>query len=126
MELESENTKAQSDVSEADILALFADDQARGEFIILSAGENSYIQATGEGDEAYAMEYHDPNSGKHYQATVDLSKRKVQEAFLDYFRGGSAWRSDFRWKEIDVKGGCLSVIVVGLLISAGLLARGLA
>jgi hypothetical protein len=96
------------EASERDIDEVFDDDAGRGEFVILQAGEGRYIQAGGQGEGPYVLEYREAGSDAQYQATQPLGKAEVKAVFLDYLRHGSSWKTDRDWKAIDVRrSGCL-------------------
>jgi hypothetical protein len=98
-----------NEASEKDIDEVFDDDAGRGEFVILQAGEGRYIQAGGEGEGPYVLEYRESASDPRYQATQSLGKAEVKAVFLDYFRHGSSWKTNRDWKAIDVpRRGCLA------------------
>jgi hypothetical protein len=97
------------EVSERDIDEVFEDDAGRGEFVILQAGEGRYIQAAGEGEGPYVLEYREAGSDAQYRATQPLGKAEVKAVFLDCLRHGSSWKTDRDWKAIDVpRSGCLA------------------
>lgn len=103
---------------------VFADDLRRGEFIILEANENTFLQASGEGDGPYVLEYKE--AGKQFQALDQLTKNEVEKAFLDYLRGGSQWRTMRQWKELPEKKGCFkqgATLLLLLCVAALLLIR---
>lgn len=103
MELETAQGLAHERVTEAELLQAFADDARRGEFIILSQSEQVYIQASGEGEGPYLMEYRDGSAERHYQCRQDLSKADVQAAFVSCFRGDGAWKVDWQWEPLAGK-----------------------
>ena len=84
-------------ITEEDLLAAFADDEARGEYIFLVNEDGSLLQAVGEGFGPYTLEYFpSERSGTHLRACDELKKQEVRDAMLDYLRGGSAWRDPTR------------------------------
>jgi hypothetical protein len=104
------------DATEQTIEEVFADDTLRGEFVILEpdADQAPFLQAGGEGDGPYTVEYKE--AGKQYQCVRQLTKQEVKEAFLDYFRGGSVWRTRNEWKEMACPKGCLKQVAALLLL----------
>jgi hypothetical protein len=103
-----------ADVTEQTIEEVFFDDSLRGEFAILAADENTFLQAGGEGDGPYTLEYKE--AGKQFQGVRPLMKQEVKEAFVDYFRGGSGWRTKNEWKEAALQKGCLKQGAMLLLL----------
>ncbi len=122
MRLKSANS-ARDNVTETDIEDFFADEQLRGEFIILSQDDIHYIQSAGEGDEGYELEERDGSEDQHYRAATVLSKDDVKEAFLDYLHGRSQWRMRWTWEKLDDSegGGRRLWIVVAVILGIGLL-----
>jgi len=114
VDLETGGSISKQGVERADIEAAFADDEARGEFIILQTDDGRYlrfIQAAGQSDGPYVLEYCDESSGTHRQVAGELTKEEVQTAFLDYFGGDPAWCDRFQWKDLQ-RAGCLGVILL--------------
>jgi len=118
------------DATEQTVEEVFADHSLCGEFVILEADENTFLQAGGEGDGPYTLEYKE--RGKQFQCVRQLTKQEVKDAFLDYIRGGSGWRTKNEWKELAYRKGCLTQaaalllfygVVAWLLIAFGLLSR---
>ena len=108
--LECAQSFSASDASEADINRAFDDDAARGEYIILTAPDGGFIQAFGEMDGLYVLEYHDETSKKEFRASRKLSKTEVRQAFLQYFHGNPIWQTTRQWNSVK-SGGCLSIVV---------------
>ena len=109
-----------ADVTEQTIEEVFFDDSLRGEFVILEADENTFLQAGGEGDGPYTLEYKEP--GKQFRCVRPLTKQEVKEAFLDYLRGGSAWRTQREWKELAARKGCFKRAAVLIIMLLGVVA----
>ena len=57
--LECAQSFSSNDASEADVNRAFDDDRIRGEYIILTAPDGSFIQAAGEFEGPYVLEYCD-------------------------------------------------------------------
>jgi len=113
VDLKTGGSISKQDVERADVEAAFADDEARGEFIILQTDDGRYvrfIQAAGQSDGPYVLEYRDESSGTHRQVAGELTKEQVKTAFLDYFGGDPAWCDRFQWKDLQ-RAGCLGVIL---------------
>ncbi len=114
-----------ADVTEQQLDEAFADDARRGEFVILTAEDGSFLQAGGESEGPYRLEYRDAGSGKQFQATREAGKEEVKQAFLDYLRGGSAWRAQREWREmteLSRKGCARRSAAAYLFVIAGALA----
>ena len=103
MDLECEQSISSTDVTAADIQNAFADDAGRGGYIILSQSEQVYIQAIGEGDGPYTLEYRQGSGERHYQCPQDLTKEQVETAFLKYLTGDIAWQNDHEWQRLEIK-----------------------
>ena len=101
MELKTASRISSKNVTEEELIDAFEDDVGRGEFIILSQSGEVYIQAAGEGDDPYVMEYREGDSDHHFQCTRKLSKANVQSAFMKYLRGDDSWKTDFEWKQFE-------------------------
>jgi hypothetical protein len=109
-----------SDVTEQIFEEVFADESLRGEFIILEADADTFLQAGGEGDGPYTLEYKE--AGKQFRAVGELTKHEVKEAFLDYLRGSSGWRTRHEWKELASRKGCFKQATAVLLRLLGVVA----
>lgn len=90
-----------ADATEDDIRQAFLDDEGRGEFIILSRGEQVYLQAANEKDGAFLLEFRDGDEQNHFQSTRELSKPEVERAFLQYLAGDDSWRTAFPWRKLE-------------------------
>lgn len=97
MRLETGGSIHSSQISEEDLINTFKNDQGRGDFIILSHGKEVYIQAAGEDDGLFHMEYREGDEEHHFQCTEKLTKEQVQETFLKYLEGDSSWKVDHHW-----------------------------
>lgn len=103
MKLEAAERISSDNVTEEQLNNAFQDDSARGEFIILSQSEQVYIQASGEYNGPYVMEYREGDGDHHFQCTQDLSKEDVRSAFMKYLRGDTSWKTGFEWKPLENK-----------------------
>ena len=102
----SNNNATQKDIDEA-----FSDDYGRGEFIILSKDKQIYIQAAGENDGPYVLEYREGSKDQHFQTSKsDLSKEQIKAAFTKYLSGDNSWKSDFKWQQIPQKIGFFRIV----------------
>lgn len=100
--LECAESFSSSDASDADIRRAFDDDRIRGEYIILTSPDGSYIQASGEGDGPYALEYRNAGDTANFRADAELSKQQVRDAFLQFLRGEEAWRTSRQWMRVQI------------------------
>jgi hypothetical protein len=87
-----------------------------GKFAILSASENSFIQAGNDwqpgeecraflrdhGSDPWVLEYRDGESGRQYRAIGHVTLDQVRQAFLSYLSGSRAWREMLGWREMSV------------------------
>lgn len=103
MRLDTAGSIAHSEATIEDLRQAFRDDARRGEYIILSQKPEIYIQAAGEADGPYQLEYRDGSGQQHYQAEDELWKEDVERAFLCYLAGDSRWRTNCRWKKLKLK-----------------------
>lgn len=98
MKLETGGSIHSSIVSEEDLLRTFDNDAGRGDFIILSHGEQVYLQASGKEEGPYSMEYREGDESHHFHCTEALTKAEVKKSFLKYLEGDSSWKVDHFWK----------------------------
>lgn len=117
MDLNTANTNIEN-ATEDDIRRIFEDEALRGEFVTLAREDEFYIQAAGEGDGPYTLEYRDGSEQKHFQAKGDATKEQVLRAFLQYRRGSSEWKRDFTWEVISSGGGGKGCVVVAAALLA--------
>jgi len=101
------------DVTAEAIDRILADD-AFGKFAVLSASEESFIQAGNDwqpGSECEAfmrkhdsdpwlLEYRDGASGQLFRAVVQVTLQQVREAFRLYRAGDQEWRRSFQWEPL--------------------------
>jgi hypothetical protein len=103
MKLETAESLAFSAVTEEQLREAFRDDAGRGEFIILSQEPQVFIQAGGEDDGPYTLEYREGDDDHHFRAGTDLRKADALRAFLWYLAGDQRWRTDFPWQKVALK-----------------------
>ena len=103
MKLETAQSIGFDKVTEEQLRAAFRDDMGRGEYVILSHEPEIYMQASGEGDGPYSLEYRDSDREHHFQAAGDYRKADVLRAFLWYLAGDARWRTEFRWQKLARK-----------------------
>ncbi|MBD3362494.1 hypothetical protein GF362_02135 [Candidatus Dojkabacteria bacterium] len=103
MKLTTAGNIQSSNVSEEELREAFANDRERGEFIILSQGPQQYIQAAGEGNDPYTLEYRDGDRERHFQCTSPVTKDKVETVFIQYLKRDESWKTDFSWEKMDFR-----------------------
>ena len=100
------------DVTAADINQVLPTD-AFGKFVILSASEDSFIQAGCDwqpspecqeflekhGSDPWLLEYRDGDSGRLFRVASHVTLDQVRRAFLSYLAGSEEWRHGSRWEE---------------------------
>ena len=101
MKLETAESIGFDQVSEQQLLDAFADDNGRGEFVNLSEKPEVYIQASGEDDGPYALEFRDGDADHHFSAGDTFRKADVLRAFLWYLTGDTRWRSEYSWQKLE-------------------------
>lgn len=100
MKLETGGSLHFDEVSEPHLHDVFRDDKRRGEFVILSQRDETFIQASGEGEGPYVLEYREGDDWHHFTAGDTWTKEQVLDAFVSYLSGDGRWRSDFPWKPL--------------------------
>jgi len=103
MKLETAKSLGFAQVSEQQLRDAFADDKGRGEFAILSQQPEVYIQASGEDNGPYVLEYREGDADHHFSAGDTFRKEDVLRAFLWYLAGDARWRSEFSWHTLERK-----------------------
>jgi hypothetical protein len=102
------------DVSAPTMHELLAADSF-GEFAILSASDDEYIQACSawdpgpecaafrqghDGSDPWVLEHRE--GGQQFQAGGHLALEQVIQAFQSYLAGGPEWRASFDWRELEL------------------------
>jgi len=119
MRLETENSDFREEATDDDLVRIFDDDDARGDFVILTADDGSFLQAAGKGWSPYTLEFfREKDAPRYQQATTPLNKDQVRSAFADFLHNGSAWRTSLEWREVANKG-CLGALVIPAVILLG-------
>ena len=108
MELECAQYIGHKNVTEAQLREAFRNDRDRGEYIILFRDENGrkseyYIQAGGEFDDPYCLEYRDGDNEHHFRAAGEYTKAQVEQAFAWYLNNDSRWRTEYPWEKQEIK-----------------------
>jgi hypothetical protein len=81
----------------------FEDDAGRGEFIILQKDKGNFIQAAGEYDSPYILEYREGDKDHHYKCLEKLDKKQVQAIFVKYLKEDKSWKTMVKWEKQDLK-----------------------
>jgi hypothetical protein len=119
MRLETENSDFREEATDDDLVRIFDDDDARGDFVILTADDGSFLQAAGKGWSPYTLEFfREKDAPRYQQATTPLNKDQVRSAFADFLHNGSAWRTSLEWREV-----ANTVILLGAVVGYYLLSR---
>jgi hypothetical protein len=99
MKLECAESISSDNATESDIRNAFADDYGRGEYIILFESKDVFIQAAGEYDGPYQLQYIEADD-RIYQCIAPVNKEQVEAAFLKYLVHDATWKTDFQWKKL--------------------------
>jgi len=102
MKLECAERISHKNVTEEQLREAFRNDKARGEFIILSQDDQHYIQASGECEGPYDLEYRDGGNDQHFRAAGEFTKEQVEQVFVRYFKNDQ-WRTACRWEQLNLK-----------------------
>ena len=110
MHLETAQDIEHANVTESQLREAFRDDMGRGEYIILDRGERKrgrgtehYIQAAGEMDDLYVLQYREGDDEHHFSADGEYTKAQVEQVFVWYLQNDGRWRTDFPWKKEEIK-----------------------
>ena len=103
MKLETAESPEFAQVTEEQLREAFRDDAHRGDFVILSQAPQAYMQAAGEGDGPYSLEYRDGDGEHHFCAGDAFRKEDVLRAFQWYLTGDARWRTEFSWQKLERK-----------------------
>ena len=77
--------------------------QTQQEFVILATNEMSYMQAGGDADAGFILEYQEDDVEHHYESgDNNISLQKVTDALLSYLRSDDRWRTDLPWQRITI------------------------
>jgi hypothetical protein len=96
MDLETADSRPIKNVTEEQLRQAFCLDAGFGEFIILSQAKEVYMQAAGEGDGPYRLEYRDGEESRHFCAGDHFKKDGVLRGMVSYLSGDERWRSEFK------------------------------
>ena len=125
MRLEFENGTIIEEPDETAIADGLATLGSENLFAILSTDDMTYIQASGDQEKGFVLEYHAGSNEEHYGCIQkSLPLERVVEAFQKFARGDDSYKQDFEWLRQGAGGGCMGAIV--LLSLAGAAAGGAA
>ena len=104
MELECAQDIGHKNVTEAQLREAFRDDRGRGEYIILFRDNTGrkckhFIQAWGECDDPYWMEYQEGGKEQFFHAAGKYTKAQVEQAFVWYLNNDNRWRTTYPWEK---------------------------
>jgi hypothetical protein len=74
-----------------------------GAYVRLEQGKEIYMQAGGEGDGPYKLEYREGDAEHHFQAAGELRRADLLRAFSSYLAGDNRWRTEFTWQKLEMK-----------------------
>ena len=103
MKLEAAESIGFDNVTEEQLRAAFASDAGWGEFIILSQKPETFIQAAGETEGQYTLEYRDSDADHHFSAGRTYRKEDLLRAFVWYLARDARWQSEFPWQKVERK-----------------------
>jgi hypothetical protein len=90
-------------VTETQLREAFIDDTGRGDYLILSRGPQTYVQASGEGEGPYTLEYRDGDAAHHFEGGSAHCQEVIERVFLWYLAGDSRWQSEIDWQKLEPK-----------------------
>jgi len=90
-------------VTEEQLRTAFHEDAPCGEFLILRQQPQVFMQAGGEDDGPYCLEYRDGDDEHHFRAAGEYHRDEVQKAFLWYLAGDPRWRTEFTWQKLNIE-----------------------
>lgn len=102
MKLETAKSLISDNATPDDIRHAIANDELRGEFIILSTSPQHYIQAAGD-SAPFLLEYREGSESEHYECPDDISHAELESALLSYYSGDTIWQTNFKWKKPERK-----------------------
>lgn len=74
-----------------------------GGFVILGESEMSYMQAAGDEEKRFAIEYQEGSLAKHFRAKERLSVEQTVEMLSSYCRGGTEWKTAAIWVPSSIR-----------------------
>jgi hypothetical protein len=90
-------------VTEKELVVAFEEHRDHGDRCVqLHDEDGAYLSAIGEGFGPYILEqFPREATGTHLRVAEELKSQEVQDALLDFLRGGSAWRESYTWHEVE-------------------------
>jgi len=87
-------------VDEATLAEMFADFDS---YFLVDRDDGQSLLATGQGFGPYFLSWFPgKTAGARRKSSGDLSKPQVWAAMLDFSRGGTAWRDERSWSELEI------------------------
>jgi len=81
--------------------AVFALDTKKSDaFLILGPTEMTYIQATGDQNVGFKLEYQETDTKHHYRAKRDLAADEIVKALVAYSTGADGWKTMAEWEPV--------------------------
>ncbi len=77
-------------------------DLGADEFLILTAGQERYLQTYLNPDGTFQLEYRDGDYDRHFAAVdTTLPAERISETFENYAAENSVWRDSLEWEKVD-------------------------
>jgi hypothetical protein len=71
-------------------------------YIIIGETEMTYMQAAGDKEKRFIIEYQEGTLAKHFRTKGRLSMDQALEIFSSYCRGGTEWKTAATWEPAPV------------------------
>ena len=72
------------------------------QFIILSRGNERYIQAYRNDDGSFLLEYRDGSAEAHFETETQAGIDDVEQAFIRYASNMDDWSAPWNWQKLDI------------------------
>ena len=69
-----------------------------GNFLVLEAGGDYFMQALLDDDHNFHMEYREGSSAHHYRSVTSCTPRQMIDLFLSYLARDLHWRTMIAWE----------------------------
>ena len=102
MKLETAGSLSSEDVTIEELRQACGDVRGRGDFLILSSGEQHYMQVAGL-DEPFVIEYREGSEAEHYEGAQEFCQSEMEAILVAYLMGECAWKSMYQWRKIEKK-----------------------
>jgi hypothetical protein len=125
MRLETAERFHRTKVKLSDIEDVFSEeeDKDRGEFVILRDDRGGFVQAAGEGDGPFMVEWKNAVDGAHYRSHKLMTRGQARDAFIAFFeRDGDIWPIT-NWKRVTSQ--WREELVIGMLAAGAFLCWGM-